>query len=328
MTAIEAQGLVKKFGPITAVNKVDLEIRKGELYSLLGPNGAGKTTTIKILATLLSPDEGEAWVGGYHVVKEPEKVRQTIGLVPQDMTADDEMTGWENVYIQARLYGLPPGEARQRTRELLETMGLWEARNRKVRGYSGGMRRRLEVAMSLVHHPTILFLDEPTLGLDVQSRRALWTLIQRLRREENVTILLTTHYMEEAEALSDRVAIMHRGKILVVGTPDELKARVRGDTVYLHPADSHDLEALRSRLAHKGLDAKIVKQQIAVKVENAETTLPMILDQLQGVKLARISIAKPSLEEVFIELTGETLETEAPPIDSFRMRRIIRGIRR
>ena len=326
--AVEAQGLTKSFGPITAVDNVDLEIREGELYALLGPNGAGKTTTIKILATLLKPDKGEAWVGGYNVAREPGRVRRTIGLVPQDMTADDEMTGWENVYIQTRLYGLSPEDARHRTRELLETMGLWEARNRKVRGYSGGMRRRLEVAMSLVHRPSILFLDEPTLGLDVQSRRALWSLIQRLRREENVTILLTTHYMEEAEALSDRVAIMHRGRILVTGSPDELKARVRGDTIYLHPASHHGLEPLLRQLRRAGLDARIVKGAIAVKVENAETALPGVLDHLQGTRLAKISIAKPSLEEVFVELTGETLETDAPPLDSFKMRRLIRGLRR
>ena len=323
---VEARGLVKEFNGFRAVDGVSFSIRRGELFSLLGPNGAGKTTTIKMLSTLLAPTSGDAFVEGYSVTREPGKVRRVIGLVPQDLTADDEMTGWDNVYIQARLYGLSRGEAQARAREVLELMGLWDAARRRVGTYSGGMRRRLEIAMSLVHEPSVLFLDEPTLGLDVQSRRGLWRVVEELK-QRGVTILLTTHYMEEAEALSDRVAIMHRGRIVEVGSPEELKARVRGEAIYVEPLDPGELEKVKSLLEENGLEAHVIEGRVAVRVERADTVLPRVASALQGVRVKSMSIAKPSLEEVFIQLTGETLSGEEH-VDPFRFRRMIRSVRR
>ena len=324
--AVESRGLVKEFNGLRAVDGVSFTIGRGELFSLLGPNGAGKTTTIKILSTLLKPTSGDAWVEGYSVTREPGKVRRVIGLVPQDLTADDEMTGWDNVYIQARLYGLSRSEARARAREVLELMGLWDAARRRVGTYRGGMRRRLEIAMSLVHEPSVLFLDEPTLGLDVQSRRGLWRVVEELRRG-GVTILLTTHYMEEAEALSDRVAIMHRGRVVEIGSPEELKARVRGETIYVEPLDPGELERARVLLEELGLEARVIEGRVAVRVERADTVLPQVASALQGVRVKSMSIAKPSLEEVFIQLTGETLSGEER-VDPFSFRRMLRGVRR
>jgi ABC-2 type transport system ATP-binding protein len=326
--AIEALNLTKVYmGRVRAVDGVSFKVGRGELFSLLGPNGAGKTTTIKMLSTLLKPTSGDALVEGYSVVRDPGKVRRVIGLVPQDLTADDEMTGWENVYIQARLYGLSGEEARRRTRELLEEFGLLDAAHRRVATYSGGMRRRLEIAMSLVHEPSVLFLDEPTLGLDVQSRRSLWRHIEELKRR-GVTILLTTHYMEEAERLSDRVAIMHRGRIVAVGSPEDLKSRIQGDTVYIEPVDSADAQRIVEALEAAGFRASLAGGVVAVRVERAEAVLPAIARAVNGFNVKAMSIAKPTLEEVFIRLTGERLTVGEEAVDAFRFRRMLRSIRR
>ncbi len=325
--AVEARGLVKEFNGFRAVDGISFSVARGELFSLLGPNGAGKTTTIKMLSTLLRPTRGDALIEGFSVVREPGRVREVIGLVPQDFTADDEMTGWENVYTQARLYGLSRADARRRARELLEAVGLSDAAHRRVATYSGGMRRRLEIAMSLVHEPSVLFLDEPTLGLDVQSRRGLWRLIEDLKRRGS-TIILTTHYMEEAERLSDRVAIMHRGRIVAVGSPEELKARVEGDTIYIEPLDPGDAERLAKALEREGFKAELVDGRVAVRVERAETVLPRVMAAVNGFRLRSVSIAKPTLEEVFLRLTGESLSGGEEPVDTFRYRRLLRGVRR
>ncbi len=325
--AVEAQGLIKEFNGFRAVDGVSFTVARGELFSLLGPNGAGKTTTIKMLSTLLRPTRGDALIEGFSIIREPGRVREVIGLVPQDFTADDEMTGWENVYTQARLYGLGRAEARKRASELLEVVGLTEAAHRRVATYSGGMRRRLEIAMSLVHEPRVTFLDEPTLGLDVQSRRSLWKLIIELK-ERGSTIILTTHYMEEAERLSDRVAIMHRGKIVAVGTPGELKAKIEGDTIYIEPIDPGEAEDLLKALRREGFKAELVDGRVAVRVESAETILPKVMSVINGFRLKSVSIAKPSLEEVFLRLTGESLSSGEEPVDTFRYRRLLRGVRR
>ncbi|MCE4619640.1 MAG: ATP-binding cassette domain-containing protein [Desulfurococcales archaeon] len=323
--AVEARNLVKIYpGGVKAVDGVSFCIRPGEIFSLLGPNGAGKTTTVRMLSTLAKPTSGDALIMGHSVVREPDRVRELIGVVPQDLTSDDEMTGWDNVYYQARLHGLSGREAEEATRRALEFMDLLDVAHRKVSTYSGGMRRRLEIAMSLVHEPRILYLDEPTLGLDVQSRRHLWGLIRALKKRGK-TILLTTHYMEEAEELSDRVAIIDRGKIIAEGTPEELKARLGGERIHLIVGDPRGAEELASQLSSKGWRARAVDGEVIVTVENAARALPMLAQFLE--KAREVKIVKPNLEEVFLELTGRRLREEEP-IDSFRYRIMTRRLRR
>ncbi len=317
--AVEAIDLEKTYkNGVKALKGVSFCIQRGEIFSLLGPNGAGKTTTVKILSTLIKPSGGTAYVGGYNVVEESSNVRRIIGIVPQDLTADDEMTGYDNVYVQARLHGLSRNEAKKKTKEVLEFMGLLEAANRKARTYSGGMRKRLEIAMSLVHSPQILFLDEPTLGLDVQSRRHLWDLIRKLKRE-GTTILLTTHYMEEADALSDRIAIIDLGKVVALGSPEELKARLGGDRIYIRPALNQDLSLIKEKLVSKGYEVSILNGEVIVKVKKAEDSLFDIINLLRDLKISSLRISKPNLEDVFLELTGRKLREEEP-LDSFRYR--------
>lgn len=322
--SIEAIKLVKKFGQLTAVKGVSFKVARGELYALLGPNGAGKTTTVKMLTTLLKPTSGEAYIEGHSVLEDTIKVRRIIGLVPQDLTADDEMSGWENVLIQAKLYGYRGREAEERARRSLEIVDLWGAAHRKASTYSGGMRRRLEIAMSLVHDPQVLFLDEPTLGLDVQSRRAIWDLIREFKKN-GVTIMLTTHYMEEAEALSDRVAIMDMGEIKAEGAPEDLKSKIGGDKVYVEALTPEEAENMFSELSQRGFDVKLESSTVIVKVPNAATSLPEIVRALNDRKVKSVNIVRPNLEEVFLELTGKKLREEA--FDSFRFRVLSRKIR-
>ncbi|WP_243680536.1 ATP-binding cassette domain-containing protein [Vulcanisaeta souniana] len=232
-TAIKAINLAKRYGNFTAVDHINFEVYYGEIFGFLGPNGAGKTTTIKMLTTVTRPSDGTAIVNGYDVVKQPAKVRESIGVVPpQEYTADEDLTGWENLMLVAALYGIPKREAGgERAAELLDLVELSYAADRKVETYSGGMRRRLEIAMGLINRPAILFLDEPTLGLDAQTRAAIWDYVYRLRRQYGMTIFMTTHYLEEADRYAERVAIIDHGKILAIGTPKELKEKVGGDIV-------------------------------------------------------------------------------------------------
>ncbi|MCE4614252.1 MAG: ATP-binding cassette domain-containing protein [Desulfurococcales archaeon] len=317
--AVEVMGLTKEYGDLVAVDKVSFCIPEGIVFSLLGPNGAGKTTTIHMLSTLLQPTGGDAYIHGFSIIRDKGEVRKIIGLVPQDLTADDELTGWENVYIQAKLYGLQSGKAEEKTEEALRFMELWDHRKRRVSTYSGGMRRRIEIAMSLVNEPKVMFLDEPTLGLDVHSRRHLWGLIERLK-EQGTTILLTTHYMDEAEHLADRVAIIDHGKIIAEDTPDGLKARIKGDRIYLRFKGEEETQALLKELAVKGFDSSLHNGSIIVKVEKSEAVLPKLITLLQGKELLEIRVVKPNLEEVFIELTGRGLRGEEEAFDSFKYR--------
>ncbi len=323
-TSIEAVKLVKQFGPLTAVKGVSFKVKKGELYALLGPNGAGKTTTVKMLTTLLKPTSGEAYIEGYSVLRDTIKVRRIIGLIPQDLTADDEMSGWENVLIQAKLYGYKGREAEERARRSLEIVDLWGAARRKVSTYSGGMRRRLEIAMSLVHDPQVLFLDEPTLGLDVQGRRAIWDLVREFKKN-GITIMLTTHYMEEAEALSDRVAIIDMGEIKAEGTPEDLKSKLGGDKVYIEALTPEEAAEAFSELGQRGFNVKLENSTVIVKVSNAATSLPEIARVLSERRVKAVNIVRPNLEEVFLELTGRRLREEA--FDSFRFRVLSHKIR-
>jgi ABC-2 type transport system ATP-binding protein len=236
---LETESLTRRFGSLTAVDDLTLSLQAGEMFGLVGPNGAGKTTIIKMLTTLLPPTSGNAWVAGYDVVKHASSVRRVIGYVPQLVSADGSLTGYENLLIFAKLYGISHGERQQRISEALDFMGLAEVSDKLVRNYSGGMIRRLEVAQSMLHRPKILFLDEPTVGLDPIARKAVWEHIQRLRTDFGTTFLLTTHYMEEADHLCDRVAIMHLGKVAAIGTPAELKAAIGGEGVTLEDVFVH-----------------------------------------------------------------------------------------
>ena len=327
MSAVKAENLVKIYdGRVKALKGINLEVREGEIFGFLGPNGAGKTTTINILITLLKPTEGRAWVLGYDVVKQPEEVRKIIGIVPQELTADDELTGWENMMLQAKLNHVPRLEAEKRAKDLLDMVQLSEAASRLVRTYSGGMRRRLELAMGLIHRPCVLFMDEPTLGLDVQSRTAIWDYIRKLNREYDITIFLTTHYMEEADALCERLAIIDHGKIIVEGKPEELKEKLGGDIITLEVADIDKASKILSGLKFV---SKITNLNglLRVKCDHAETALPLMLKSLMenGVQIKSASMEKPSLGQVFLEYTGRRLRDEMEaPVDRRRNYAIMR----
>jgi len=315
MWVVEVENLYKIYpGGVKALNGISFRVSKGEIYSILGPNGAGKTTTMKIIATLLKPTSGSASVMGIDVTSNPDAVRRIIGYVPQDLSADDELTGVENVILQARLYGISKGEARRRAMELLEMVGLKDAANRTVRSYSGGMRRRLELAMGLVNDPELLILDEPTLGLDVQSRLALWDYIKRLKNEGGLTILMTTHYMDEADKLSTRVAIIDRGRIVVEGSPEELKSRIGGDVIMVKV--SSPLQNIINKIGtiEGVLSVDLVENLVRIKVESAEKAMAKLLGVLSSINtsIESISIAKPTLDQVFIEYTGRMFRDEEP----------------
>jgi len=315
MWVVEAEDLQKIYpGGVRALNGVSFRVSRGEIYSILGPNGAGKTTTMKIIATLLKPTSGRVSVMGIDVVSEPDRVRRIIGYVPQDLSADDELTGLENVVLQARLYGIPKGEARRRALELLEMVGLRDAAGRLVKSYSGGMRRRLELAMGLVNEPELLILDEPTLGLDVQSRLGLWEYIRRLRKEKGLTILMTTHYMDEADRLSDRIAIIDRGRIVAEGTPEELKSRVGGDVIMVRASSVPGDVVEKIRSVDGVLGADLVEGNLRIKVRSAEKAMARLLSVLSsiGADVESISISKPTLDQVFIEYTGRMFRDEEP----------------
>src|SRR5437763_5211120 len=252
MTAITVTDLRKRYGEVQALDGVTFDVREGEVFGLLGPNGAGKSTTVRVLTTLTTPDSGQALVAGHDVVRHPNRARHAIGYVPQDSGVDREATGRENLMLQGRIYGMRGAALRQRVDELLELVGLAEASERVVRGYSGGMKRRLDIALGLVHRPSVLFLDEPTTGLDPEARAAMWVEVPRLAAQESLTILLTTHYLEEADQLSDRLAIVSRGRVVVEGTPEELKRNLRGEAVTVELQNGRVAEAAEVIAAFDG----------------------------------------------------------------------------
>lgn len=312
---VEVENLYKVYpGNIRALNGISFRVSRGEIYSILGPNGAGKTTTMKIIATLLKPTSGSVRVSGIDVASNPSAVRRIIGYVPQDLSADDELTGFENVVLQARLYGLSKSDAARKARELLEMVGLGDAANRLVRSYSGGMRRRLELAMGLVNDPELLILDEPTLGLDVQSRLALWEYIYRLKRERDLTILMTTHYMDEADRLSDRVAIIDRGRIVVEGPPNDLKSRIGGDIIMIKISSVSEDIAGKIASVEGVLGVDLVEGNLRIKVRSAEQAMAKLLGVLSSIngQIEGVSITKPTLDQVFIEYTGRMFRDEEP----------------
>ena len=327
MPVIEAENLTKRFGDVVAVDHINLEVYEGEIFGFLGPNGAGKTTTIKMLTTLLRPTKGKARVCGYDVEKEPDKVRKSIGIVFQDPSLDDQLTARENLDFHARLYGLSKKERKERIEKVLEMVGLSSRADELVKRYSGGMKRRLEIARGLMHNPKVLFLDEPTLGLDAQTRRAIWEYIRELNRREKVTIFLTTHYMEEADYLCDRVAIIDHGKILIVDTPNNLKNLIGRDVITVRCSD---YERLRRRLAEEDWirDIKVHNGDLEIYVERGEEKIPLIMKISEELKttINSITLRKPSLEDVYLHLTGRTIrEAEASSIDLLRMKFRFRG---
>jgi len=315
MSAIRVQDLEKVFpGDVRAVDSVTFDVREGEVFGFLGPNGAGKTTTISILNTLMLPTGGKAEVLGFDVVTQASKVRRGIGLVPQDLTSDEELTGRENIELQAKLYHIPSSEAGRRADELLSLVGLTDSQNRIVKTYSGGMKKRLEFATGLVHKPRILFLDEPTLGLDIQTRTSLWEHIRQLKSETNMTIFLTTHYLEEADNLCDRIAIIDHGKIIALDTSEGLKKAVGGDVIEVEVAECGQdvIEMIRAIPGVSLLDGKCTGNNARIKVPDSNVALPLILEGFWSKKISVLNVAvkKPSLDQAFLEYTGRELRDE------------------
>jgi ABC-2 type transport system ATP-binding protein len=309
---ILAEHLTKLYPPKTkAVDDVSFSVDEGEVFGFLGPNGAGKTTTIKMLTTLASITSGKASVAGFDVARDPSAVRRSIGVVPQELTADDELKGIENLILAARLHHVPRSEVLPRSKDLLKLFDLEEAAERRVRTFSGGMRRRLQMAMGLVHSPKVLFLDEPTLGLDIQTRTKVWDYIRRLNKERGLTVFMTTHYLEEADGLCDRIAIIDHGVIKVSDSPTRLKEKFGGDVLSISVSGDEDLtEFLRgvpdvSDVAREGRTYKI-------KISSTERALPAIVDGLtsRGMKITDISSARPKLDDVFLEVTGRSMRED------------------
>jgi ABC-2 type transport system ATP-binding protein len=311
--AIVAEGLEKRYGEVRALNGVTFSVRENEVFGLLGPNGAGKSTTVRVLTTLTRPDAGRAEVAGHDVVRHPNRVRRSIGYVPQESGVDRDATGRENLLLQGRIQGVPRDELRARVDELLDLVGITEAADRVVRGYSGGMKRRLDIALGLVHRPSVLFLDEPTTGLDPEARAAMWVEVQRLAEQERLTILLTTHYLEEADRLAERVAIVSRGEIVVQGTPDELKRGLRGEAVTVELADGRGEDAVAVVAGLEGsAETTIDGRLLRTRVPNGAAAVPTILSALEsrGVRVESVTTNRPSLDDVYLHYTGREFASE------------------
>ena len=320
MEAIRVKNLSKIFNKnIIAINKVSFTVKEGEIFGFLGPNGAGKTTTIKVLTTLLKPTNGEVSVASFDVEKESDAVRSSIGVVPQALTLDDDLKGITNLMISAKLYHVPDKIAKERAKDLLNLVGLTDAANREVNTYSGGMRKRLELIIGLVHEPKILFLDEPTLGLDIQTRYVIWKYLKNLNKEKGLTIFITTHYLEEADFLCDRIGIIDQGKILVENSPSELKEKLGGDIIEIMVDEVNDIKKeLEKQSIVKKVD--INEQNLRIEVEKGDIALPIILEvcSSKGIIVKRASLTRPSLDEVFLKYTGKSLrDAESTNTDNF-----------
>jgi len=309
--AVSVTGLVKRFGEVQAVRGIDLTVDAGETFGFLGPNGAGKSTTINVLCTLIRPTAGSAQVAGYDVVTERDEVRRNISLVFQDTTLDAYLTAERNLQLHAELYGMPRGAIDNRLRQVLDMVGLWDRRASKVSTFSGGMKRRLEIARGLLHSPRVLFLDEPTIGLDPQTRSSIWSYIDELREAERITIFMTTHYMDEAE-YCDRIAIIDQGKIIALDTPQALKASIGEDRVRMNVDDDEvAIAALREQF---GIRATIAEGAVTFAVEEGEQFIPKLFaDFPTGIR--SVNVSRPSLDDVFMSYTGTTIrdaETNEP----------------
>ncbi len=313
--AVRVHGLAKRYGSFTAVGGVDFDVAPGETFGFLGPNGAGKSTTIKMLCTLVDPTGGDAEVAGFDVVKERPQVRRNIGLVFQDSTLDLYLSAEQNLRFHAELYDMPRQWVPDRMQQVMEMVGLWERRKHKVNTFSGGMKRRLEIARGLMHSPRVLFLDEPTVGLDPQARTSIWRYINELRQREQITIFLTTHYMDEAEHC-DRIAIINEGKVVVLDTPDRLKANVGTDRVQIETDD--DPAAIVALKEQFQLEAAMHEQRVCFGVPDGERFVPRLFAEL-GVPIRSVQVARPTLDDVFMSYTGTTIrDAEASAGDRLR----------
>jgi ABC-2 type transport system ATP-binding protein len=323
--AVEVENLVRAFGDFTAVDDVSFRVEPGELFGFLGPNGAGKTTTISILCTLLRPTGGSARVAGHDVERDPSAVRSNIGLVFQELTLDDYLTGAQNLSFHAVLYGYPAGHVRERAAPLLEMVGLTDRADQQVRFYSGGMKRRLEIARGLLHSPRVLFLDEPTIGLDPQTRAHIWDYVDTLRQRERTTMFLTTHYMDEAERC-DRIAIIDEGRIVAIDTPSALKNSVGADTVTLTTTD--DDSARQQLAAGLGVEGEVTNEGLRLRVPDGESFVPKLFEHLT-VGVRSVNVHRPSLDDVFLEYTGRAIrDAESGLTDRFKMNPMVRGFRK
>lgn len=328
--AIEAKQLSKHYKDLKAVDSVSLSIERGEIFGLLGPNGAGKTTLISMLVTMRKPTGGNAKVNGFDIEREAGKVRESIGIVFQDQSLDDELTALENLEMHAAMYHVPKKDREKRIEAMARLVGLEKHLGTVVKTFSGGMKRRLEIARGLVHHPKVLFLDEPTLGLDPQTRAGIWRYIKKLNKEKGITIVLTTHYMDEADSVCSRIAIIDRGKIIASGGPKQLKNELGGDVVSIKCKNA---EECRKRLEGFGWVKEAVKHDgfVNVRVEKGEEKIPKILAFAgrKGINVESVSLRKPSLDDVFIHYTGRTIrEEEADPRAAMRLRKRVWGHRR
>lgn len=323
MNIIRVENLTKQFNGFTAVDHINFEVKKGEIFGFLGPNGAGKSTTINMLSTILPVTDGEAFINDFSILSQRDDVRKSIGLVFQDPSLDDRLTAEENLRFHAKLYGVPSDEFQKRKQEVLELVDLWDRQNDIVKNFSGGMKRRLEIARGLLHYPAVLFLDEPTIGLDPQTRAHLWDYILRLKREKEMTIFMTTHYMNEAE-YCDHIAIIDQGKIVASGTPRELKKQIGGDIISMTSNRKAELKKEIEKRYKK--DVKEKDGFLQIEVEDGEKFLPRLFNELT-VEIDSIELRKPTLDDVFLSLTGRAIREEEPS-DKERMRQRMRTRRR
>ncbi len=315
MKAIETKDLFKRFEDVEAIKGITLDIDEGELFGLLGPNGAGKTTLISMLCTIERPTSGSASIYGHDVRKEPDTVRGLIGIVFQDPSLDSNLTGMENLEFHGRLYKVPRSEIAERINDVLELVELSDKADIIVKKYSGGMKRRLEIARGLLHHPKVLFLDEPTLGLDPQTRRHIWDYIVRLKKEKQITIILTTHYMDEADQLCDRIAIVDHGKVVAMDTPENLKHDVGGDVVIMTiPKGGEELKVKLEQFEFVK-STQLVDGTLRLSVDKGETAIPVVMDvaRQEGIAVPSISLREPTLEDIFIKYTGHEIRAQEAP---------------
>jgi ABC-2 type transport system ATP-binding protein len=320
---IQVENLTRRFNGITAVDNISFEVEEGTIFGFLGPNGAGKTTTINILCTLLSPTSGKAYIAGHDCMKESAKVRKAIGIVFQDTTLDKDLTAYENLIFHAYLYNVPKDEIKQRVSDVLRFVGLYERKDDLVKKFSGGMKRRLEVARGLIHRPRVLFLDEPTLGLDPQSRTNLWEFITELPKKHNVTIFMTTHYMEEAE-VCNRIAIIDKGKIIAMGSPEELKRTVGGDIVYIRTADNMNAKQEIEKLLNTPVAEK--EGELYMTCDMGDTCIPEMMRKIRE-KVLSVRLQRPTLNDVFLKLTGKAIREEEASMEE-GVKEYVRAYRR
>jgi len=328
--AIEVKNLSKHYGSVKAVDSIKLSIPVGSIFGLLGPNGAGKTTLISMLVTMRKPTKGIAKVNGFDIMREADSVRKSLGIVFQDPSLDEELTAKENLELHAAMYNVPKSELNERISSAIKLVALEEHLNSIVKTFSGGMKRRLEIARGLIHEPKILFLDEPTIGLDPQTRTGIWDYLKKLNKEKGMTIILTTHYMDEADSVCDKIAIIDHGKIIAEGSPKQLKGKLGGDVISIKCSDTGNCEKklaklkwVKSAVKHDGF--------ISIRTTNGPEKIPIILKEMEKekVKVESVSLRQPSLDDVFLHYTGRTIrEEEAKPGQEMKMRMRMRGMRK